>query len=355
MATETNNLKLNKPNKTDFYSIDLVNANMDKIDEAIAGKADKKDIPTSLPANGGNADMLGGKSPDYFATKSNLFISNSDLFTYIESLTAEQLPTNATVTIRAYNCKNSPAEGYPIAVDYALNNGGDFIIEVTRLEKKDWYILFAKEVTTHRTFRCLKHNNVWQNWYSIGDVYVLLGGTDLLSSPYLSSLTDSWTIQTFRIENSPSAPINLGYSVSNNDFYYTIFKLDNTHMRVIGRDVRSNREFVRSKIANVWTDWVENVQTNPYGGTFVRREFTSDYEGGQLILEKAPKTTIDGDFGIDIYGDKLRVFGGSASKGAYLDISTCSSNLVDKLLTSKNVAVQSSSPSAPITGDLWIW
>lgn len=67
MATETTNLKLNKPDKTDFYNIDIVNTNMDKIDGAIAGKADKKDIPTSLPANGGNADTVGGKQASEFA------------------------------------------------------------------------------------------------------------------------------------------------------------------------------------------------------------------------------------------------------------------------------------------------
>ncbi|SHM95034.1 hypothetical protein SAMN02746066_04043 [Anaerosporobacter mobilis DSM 15930] len=44
MATETKNLKLSKPDKTDFYNIDLVNTNMDKIDKAIGEKADKTEI-----------------------------------------------------------------------------------------------------------------------------------------------------------------------------------------------------------------------------------------------------------------------------------------------------------------------
>lgn len=69
MATETKNLKLNKPDKTDFYNIDLVNANMDKIDDAVGEKANKSDIPSipdSLPANGGNADTLDGVSRTNF-------------------------------------------------------------------------------------------------------------------------------------------------------------------------------------------------------------------------------------------------------------------------------------------------
>lgn len=59
MATETVNLKLIKPDINDFYNVKDFNDNADKIDQAIAGKADLEDIPTSLPANGGNADTVG--------------------------------------------------------------------------------------------------------------------------------------------------------------------------------------------------------------------------------------------------------------------------------------------------------
>lgn len=74
MATETTNLKLSKPEATDFYDIAVQNENMDKIDEAITGKANKTDIPnipSSLPANGGNADTVGGKLPSAFANASH--------------------------------------------------------------------------------------------------------------------------------------------------------------------------------------------------------------------------------------------------------------------------------------------
>ena len=79
MATETKNLKLSKPDKTDFYNIDLVNANMDKIDEEIGGKANKSEIPTSLPANGGNADTVGGKSASDFLGKALIDAPSYDL------------------------------------------------------------------------------------------------------------------------------------------------------------------------------------------------------------------------------------------------------------------------------------
>ena len=66
MATETINLKLSKPDKTDFYNVAVQNENMDKIDGAMQEKANKTDIPSipeSMPPNGGNADTVGGKPP----------------------------------------------------------------------------------------------------------------------------------------------------------------------------------------------------------------------------------------------------------------------------------------------------
>lgn len=64
MATETTNLKLIKDDPTDFYDIETVNDNLDKIDDKIGeletDKADRKDIPTSLPAKGGDADTVNG-------------------------------------------------------------------------------------------------------------------------------------------------------------------------------------------------------------------------------------------------------------------------------------------------------
>jgi hypothetical protein len=41
MATNTPNYNLEKPAQTDFYDVDVQNANMDKIDEALADKVDK--------------------------------------------------------------------------------------------------------------------------------------------------------------------------------------------------------------------------------------------------------------------------------------------------------------------------
>lgn len=83
MSTTTK-LGLIKPSGTDFINIEDINGNMDKIDEAIAGKANKTDIPIipgSLPANGGDADTVGGKLPSAFANANH----NHDDRYYTES------------------------------------------------------------------------------------------------------------------------------------------------------------------------------------------------------------------------------------------------------------------------------
>lgn len=74
MAEYTANYNLEKQQPNEYISIDGINGNFDKIDEAIAGKANKTDIPSipdSLPANGGNSDTVGGKLPSAFANASH--------------------------------------------------------------------------------------------------------------------------------------------------------------------------------------------------------------------------------------------------------------------------------------------
>ena len=58
-----------------------------------------------------------------------------------------------------------------------------------------------------------------------------------------------------RVKDSPSCPIDFGYSASNNDFFYQIFKLDNSWITVKAFDIRSNAEFVNSYCGGIWIGW----------------------------------------------------------------------------------------------------
>ncbi len=64
----TTHYNLKKPDRTDVIKIDDLNYNVDVIDGELNKRALKTDIPSELPADGGNADTIGGKSPSDFAT-----------------------------------------------------------------------------------------------------------------------------------------------------------------------------------------------------------------------------------------------------------------------------------------------
>nr|WP_294490744.1 phage tail protein [uncultured Anaerosporobacter sp.] len=323
------------------------------------GNASKVELiidPTSIYITASEFDNL----KNIVETKSNkkhLIVNGEDLFEFIESLTDDQLPPNSTVTIRAFNCINSPIDGYPSVVDPALSNGGDFIIEVTRLENKDWYILFAEEVTTHRTFRGHKFNNTWQPWLPIDNYFRLPNSTNILNFVLSEKLANDDRV-VYRLGNGKGVPTNFGYSEADNDFYYVCYKTGNNYIKLEALDVRDNREFRNTCINGVWTGWVENVHTNSQGHILARREQggTQSSEGGQIALEKPLTTNLANDVMVDILNDAIRFFeGGGSYRGAYLSITNCSANSGDKILTSKNVAVQSTAPTSPSVGDIWIW
>lgn len=139
MATETTNLKLSKPDTTDFYDIAVQNKNMDKIDEAITEKANKTDIPTSLPANGGNADTVGGKLPSSFSpaghthNKADVGLGNVDntadankSVNYASSAGSATNATNAANANYANGAGNADAvDGIHISVVTSLPSSRD--------------------------------------------------------------------------------------------------------------------------------------------------------------------------------------------------------------------------------------
>ena len=66
MAGQTKNFGFRKDSEEDYYSIDVVNDNLDKIDAAI------KNVKTEAEnKDGGNADMIDGMHADDFAKKNH--------------------------------------------------------------------------------------------------------------------------------------------------------------------------------------------------------------------------------------------------------------------------------------------
>lgn len=162
MATETTNLKLNKPDKTDFYNIDLVNINMDKIDEAIGEKANKGDIPSipdSLPANGGNADTLDGKhASDFRNTSFRTLANGTSLFDYVLNTMTDR----TSDTIRIYDGVDVPTKyGYVVGAN-------DFLFHIDKIDN-GYSMIKAKDNRGNREFMIRSGNGVWQDWKEVCD------------------------------------------------------------------------------------------------------------------------------------------------------------------------------------------
>lgn len=167
--------------------------------------ATKEDIPTTLPANGGNADTIDGLhawthgvlNADGYFDKDSYFICKYDAF----------------------------SDGR-----YALLSSSN------------------KEIRTHFATDALIANHQRE--------HVLEEATDILA--YANSDSCPINVNTkVRIFNSPTCPTNYGYSASDSDFTYDIFKIDDSSWVTIkAYDTRSNNEFINSCADGTWSGWL---------------------------------------------------------------------------------------------------
>lgn len=91
---------------------------------------------------------------------------------------------------------------------------------------------------------------------------VLPTATDILS--WASSNECPFNcITEVRVYNCPTCPTNYGYSSENNDFIYTIYKIENnTWLRIKAHDIRGNYEYHISCTNGTWSEW---ARINDYG------------------------------------------------------------------------------------------
>lgn len=287
MATETNNLKLNKPDKTDFYNIDLVNANMDKIDEAITGKADKKDIPTSLPANGGNADTVDGKHASDFLEKNTITnfpnwdlneLSNMDTGFYSIQPSGAANPT-----------KNAPLDAWGTC--FHIKHSSTF-------HQIALYSLGTNTKTYRRSYTGL----VWTFW-SDWDNALTLGGKkakDFIDKGFLTAHTTDFRsyLQNLPTDDFPSYSTiivrcydctNMPYGSGDFICYVTTVSDSTTrdYITILALDVRSNNAYRCARRNGTWYDWIktadsgnaETLQGLPVYTSFVNRGIRASWGG----------------------------------------------------------------------------
>ena len=206
--------------------------------DAWNAKAERPDIPTVLPADGGNADTVDGKHASEFV--------------------------NISATVAA-DANNAP-EGLSSIDGNAFNNPFGFWATLLTLGSnnsayKQQYAFpwAAGEASIMPKYRVCDAG-VWHDWQECNDKmrsYILSIGADILSYAENDSCPrDCNTL--VRAVNSASCPVNYGYIADNNDFQYLIYKLDNDYISIKAYDVRSNAEFINNKHNGVWSGWVRS-------------------------------------------------------------------------------------------------
>ena len=150
------------------------------INAALNSKANLSDIPTSLPANGGNADTLDGKHASDFALKTNIPTTlpanggRSDTASHqidhilgtgtdiLEYAASDNCPYNVNTKVRIMHSPTCPTNyGYD-----AANN--DFWYDIYKLDNL-WVTIKAYDIRGNVEFinSCL--NGTWSGWVRCND------------------------------------------------------------------------------------------------------------------------------------------------------------------------------------------
>lgn len=311
------------------------------ITNALNTKANLTDIPTTLPANGGNADTVDGlhavsflQNLGFWSTGSikDLLLSSSASGTVFIDNTVSDMPVDnaywfgfidrkvSNIIARVVSINNkakysityngglqtwygwvNEADGGNAANAQSLNgftvpnsgldlignptaSGGKPVLgvfddtnganafydirqsngDITRVQLNPY---IAGDDALLRVFKYIAETDTWTeglvNKAASANVschqieFYLADGTDILS--YIASDMCPAPFSTVvRIMHSPTCPTNYGYSASDNDFFYHIFKLDNSWSTVKAYDVRGNVEFINSCLNGTWSGWIKS-------------------------------------------------------------------------------------------------
>lgn len=147
----TANYELNKPERTDFFSIEHQNKNMDKVDEALAGKADQGDIYTKEEVNSHLSNKANKSDFTYYKmTGENQVASGQDCDSLPVGLIA--VPSHAI----ASTMYHTPS---------GLTSSGLIITETASTTNQNVLIQTWKQRAPIREWRRYKDTvNGWSNW-----------------------------------------------------------------------------------------------------------------------------------------------------------------------------------------------
>ena len=247
--SEGGNLHLISPDGNHEVEMDLYNNSfrMVFIDNGELTLAADYNSTTKKFNINGNADTLDGKHAENFMQwLSHIndadFLNNAnhkvDYHCNISDGTIIGLPVAGWYHIVYYMHLNT--NGYGMQIAYPLNFDGATMIR--RASGTTWGTW--KNIADGGTSSVTNHQ---RNHY--------LGmGVDVLT--YATSDNCAYNTNTkVRIMNCPTCPTNYGYNAANNDFWYDIYKIDNSWVQIKAYDVRGNAEFINSCLNGTWSGW----------------------------------------------------------------------------------------------------
>ena len=136
----------------------------------LSGYAKKTDIPTSLPANGGNADTLDGQHASAFLGGGFVYKS------YLEGGYGSDMDNYVTDYHGfVYNCTNTPNPNEYGFLDVSNFYGGGFLPSLP--ENGGVIRQIFTSYSTFGTYTRLRRQNVWENWVLLSDSVKTASGT----------------------------------------------------------------------------------------------------------------------------------------------------------------------------------
>ena len=198
-------------------------------------------------SDGGNAHAVDGKHAESFMQwlgyiNDTDFLNNAnykvDYHCNISDGTIIGLPVAGWYHIVYY--MHSNANGHGMQIAYPLNfDGATMIRRATGITWETW-----KNIADGGNAATASH----QIDHYLGQ------NVDVLT--YAASNNCPYNVNTkVRIMNCPTCPTNYGYNAADNDFWYDIYKLDNSWVQIKAYDVRRNVEFINSCCNGTWSGW----------------------------------------------------------------------------------------------------
>lgn len=158
MAEYTPNLNLKKMEPDDFYNIEDFNYNIDKTDSHKHKTSDIRDFPTSLPADGGDADTVGGKGITDFVQNYKQLKNGTSILDWATSVADDH-----SIVIGRLMNPTDPPTGY-VAGDC------DFWCEVRSIHANKQYIqVKIRDIRSNVEYINTKLVSTWTGWTRAND------------------------------------------------------------------------------------------------------------------------------------------------------------------------------------------